>query len=105
MTVLAALAVVAAVTLGDRWLKRRHPRLWRKTQLPTCILATLLCLVYVGAYGWALWDTWTSPVGAGDKGVLTVLILLTIAAFLFFIIVSWRSYLRERRSWREEDAP
>ena len=105
MTVLAALAAVTAVTLGDRWLKRRHPRLWRKTQLPFCVLATLLCLVYVLAYGWALWETWSSPVGAGDKGFLTVLILLTIAAFLFFIIVSWRSYLRERRSWREEDAP
>ena len=105
MWTLAALAAVIAVTWVDRWLKRRCPRLWRKTQLPFCVLATLLGLVYVLAYGRALWDTWASEVGAGDRGFLTALILITIAVFLFFIIAGWRSYLRGRRSWREEDAP
>ena len=105
MTVLAALAVVAAVTLGDRWLKRRHPRVWRKLQLPVCVLSTLLCLAVAVVYGWALWDTWASPVSADDKGFLTVLILITILAVLFLMMAVWRQYLRDRRSWGEEDAP
>ena len=105
MWTLAALAAVIAVTWVDRWLKRRHPRLWRKTQLPFCVLATLLGLVYVLAYGRALWDTWASPVSADDKGFLTVLILIAILAVLFLMMAVWRQYLRERRSWREEDTP
>ena len=105
MWTLAALAAVIAVTWVDRWLKRRHPRFWRKLQLPICLLDTLLGLVIAGIYGRALWDTWASEVSTGDKGVLSVLILAAISALLFFILVTWRQYLRERRTWREEDAP
>ena len=105
MRLLAVLAVVAAVALWDRWLKRRHPRVWRKLRLPTCILATAVCLAVAAIYGWALWDTWVSAVGTDDKIVLTVVILAAISALLFFITVAWRDYLRQRRAWREEDAP
>lgn len=96
----------AAVLIGwmDRRLKRKRPRFWRKTLLPTCVLLTALCLFCAAVYAGALWDTWISSVGIDDKIVLTVVILAAISAFLFCIIVEWRNYLRERRRWREEDA-
>ena len=53
----------------------------------------------------ALAETWTANAGMDSKVVLTVLLLAAIAAFLYLIIDTWRRYLRERRGWREEDAP
>ena len=105
MEILLWIAIVVGIGAGDRWLKRHHPRLWRKTLLPTCALLTALCLFCVAVYGGALWDTWTSSVGGDDKIVLTVVILAAISAFLFCIITEWRNYLRECRGWREEEAP
>lgn len=103
MEILLWIAVAAGIGAGDRWLKRHHPRLWRKTLLPACLLATALGFFCVSIYGWALWDTWASGAGTDDKIVLTVVIVAAISAFIFFVIAEWRSYLRERRRWREEE--
>ena len=35
--------------------------------------------------------------------LLTVVLVAAISAFIFFVIAEWRSYLRERRRWREEE--
>lgn len=99
------LIVLIGVWAGDRLLRRRFPRLWRRLQLPVNLVLTVLCLLYLSIWGVALAETWTADAGMDSKVVLTVLLLAAIAAFLYLIVDTGRRYLRERRGWREEGTP
>lgn len=88
---------IASFLLLDLLLRKKFPGFYKRIQLPVNITVSVLALTYCALLIYALHEVLNSGVSGGDKLFFTLLVLISLGAFVYMTTSLWRRWLREGR--------
>ncbi len=100
---MSKILIVIIVIVLDRIFKKTCPVLYKKLELPTNILLTVLLAVHCGILVYAIYDVVTSTVNTSDKVFFTLFMCVAIGIFVTIAVLTWKRWWKERKA-NQEDA-
>lgn len=94
---IGSIVFLIALLILDRFIKKKFPRFYKRTELPINIIFSLLVTVYCGFLIYSVYDVLMSGVSNGDKVFFVIFIGVIVSVYIVLVTFTWRRWLKERK--------